>query len=336
MKLMLRILISMSLIGTGSALGQSASRGYSSTPVATVPPPQTNVSRVGAYGRSTSGLRDLMGAFQRSTDSVFVVPAAETSVADLLTTNEDMTVMARIFSRALKNANLGGHDSNFFASSLGGPFAGQGAPMAPNVYLEGYGALFTLSVDFPLAPGAKDEQPAPEASQAEADPLWQQTRDDIFEPQRSKRQGDPFEQRVQEYSAEKVESLKATLIAVLKHAANIRTLGPEEAVVVTVLGVMVPGQLQSIKSVPGSDEFEFIDSRQGRGRVTADRLADMPLSAPTVLMIRAKGSDISAFAKGQLNLEQFRERLRVLAYPHLGQMMDSDPRTSITIESRRR
>jgi hypothetical protein len=329
MNLMLRVIISMSLIGPASALAQSASSGVSSPPV------QTNVSSRGAYGRSTSALRDLMGAFQRSTGSVFVVPAAETSVEDLLTTNEDMTVMAQIFGRALKNANLGGHDNNFFASSLGGPFAGQGALMAPNVYLEGYGALFTLTVDFPLAPGAKDEQPTPQASESKTDPLWQQTRDDIFEPQRSKRQGDPFEQRVQEYSAEKVKSLKTTLITALKHAANIRALGPEEAVVVTVSGTTVHGQLQSIKSVPGSNEFEFIDD-QGRRRITADRLGDVAISAPTVLLIRAKGSDISAFAKGQLNLEQFSERVRVLAYPHLAQMRNSDRTTSITIGSRRR
>jgi hypothetical protein len=330
MKLLLRVLISMSLIGTSSALGQSAA------PAAPVEPSQTNLSRAGSYGRSTSGLRNLMGAFQSSTGSVFVVPAAESSLKDLLTANEDMTVMARIFSRALKNANLGGHDNNPFASSLGGPFAGQGTPMAPNVYLEGYGALFTLSVDFPLAPGAKDEQPAPQANQAEADPLWQQTRDDIFEPQRSKRQGDTFEQRVQEYSAERVESLKTTLIAVLKHAANIRTLGPEELVVVTVSGAIVRGQLQSIESVPGSDEFKFIDGQGRTGLIKANHLVDMQPSAPTILMIRAKASDIIAFARGELNLEQFRQRVRVLAYPHLGQMMNSDLTTSITIGRRRR
>ncbi len=330
MRMMLRVLISISLIGSGSAFAQTATSGYGSVPVA------TSVSRQGGYGRGASNLRALIGASQHRAGSVFVVPAAETSVKDLLAANEDMTVMARIFSRALKNANLGSHDSNLFVSSLGGAFAGHGAPMAPNVYLEGYGALFTLSVDFPLAPGANDEQPAPQADQAEADPLWQQTRDDIFEPQRSKHQGDPFAERVQEYSAAKVESLKSTLITALKHAANIRTLGPEEAVVVTVSGATVRGQLQSMRCVPGTNEVELIDSQGRTSRITADHLADIQPSAPTILMIRGKGSDIIAFARGEVNLEQFRPRVRVLAYPHLGQMMNSNTRTSITIGSRPR
>jgi len=332
MKLMLRVLISMSLIGSASALAQSASSSVSSPP----PPVETNVSSRGAYGRGASNLRDLMGAFQRSTGSVFVVPAAETSVEDLLTANEDMTVMARILTRALKNANLGGQNSNPFTSPLGFPFTGQGIPSVRTIYLEGYGALFTLSVDFPLAPGSRDEQATPEQNPEETDPLWQQVREDLYEPGRSERRVDPFDEETPQYNAEKVETLKATLTATLKHAANIRTLGPEEAVVVTVSGATVRGQLKSIKSVPGTNEIEFIDSQGRTSRITAEHLVDIQPSAPTILLIRAKGSDIIAFARGEVNLEQFRPRVRVLAYPHLGQMMNSNTRTSITIGSRSR
>ncbi|UCD48694.1 MAG: hypothetical protein JSW27_14310 [Phycisphaerales bacterium] len=316
MKVILRIFVAMSLIGTPSVLAQGASQPSGSSSVA------TSVGTTAGYYRRNVGpssYGDVLGLFRSGGSSAFVVPAGETSVEELLAANEDMTVMTRIFSRALGQANLAGHARNPFVS-----FLGQNGQPAPSVYLDGYGALFTLSVDFPLVPPSKDEQPAPQEEQAETDPLWEEMRADIFDPAPSQRRPELFAEGVPEYSAQKVESLKATLIATLKHAANIRALGPDEVVVVTVVGATLPGQLHSIRSVPGSNEYEFTGG-QGRTRITADHLADAARAAPTVLMIRATASAISAFAKGQSALEEFRDQVSVVEYPHLGQMVESGP-----------
>jgi hypothetical protein len=316
MKLIARVLIALSLIGTSTALAQATAAPSQSSGVAS-----SVAITPGYYGRTTrgSGYGSALGFLRGSSRPVFVVPAGETALEDLLAANEDMTVMTRIFGRALEQANLGGGASNPFVS-----FLGQSSQSAPSVYLDGYGALFTLSVDFPLAPGSQEQETPPQEDQAESDPLWQEMRADIFEPAQADRGTVPFEADAPEYSAQKVENLKATLIAALKHASNIRALGPDDVVVVTVVGAGVPGQLHGIKSIPGTDEFELVDD-QGRTRITADRLADVTRSAPTVLMIRATASAISAFAKGQSNLAQFREQVRVLQYPHLAQMMESGP-----------
>jgi hypothetical protein len=147
----------------------------------------------------------------------------------------------------------------------------------------------------------------------------------MFEPQQANRRDGPYQDNAPQYNAQQVETLKATLIATLKHAANIRVLDADEAVVVTVVGTNAPGHVQGIKNIPGSDDYEVISSEGIRSRISADRLAEVGRSAPTVLMIRAKVSAITAFAQGQLSLAQFRAQVRMVEYPHLGQMSSSNP-----------
>ena len=353
MKTILQVLISINLLTAAGAWAQNSnsSRGYSSSPappqpssvsVQTTRPVQTTrtiqapsyARSAGVYGDNSSTLSDLIGTFQRGPSAVFVVPAADASLTDLLTVNEDLTVMARILNRALQQANLGGQDGNPFSYSFAMSFPGAGTQMAPNLYLEGYGALFTLSVDFPLSPVATNDETAPAEQTTDTDPVWQEMRQDLFEPQQPGRQVDPMDSQMQQYSPQKVETLKAALIGALKHAANIRALKPDEAMVVTVMGPTVPGQLHSIKSIPGTDEFEIVDDR-GPRRISKDRLAELPqLTAPTILMVRAKAADIGAFAQGQLNLDQFRQRVNVVTYPHLGRMVNSGSDTSIFLGGR--
>lgn len=313
MKLMLQVLIAASLTGTASVFAQNAVSS-SSPPVA---PPGVQASS--GYARSADAYGTLLGALRGGgSNSVFVVPAQEMTIEDLLAANEDMTVMTRIFSRALEQANLGRWPDNPYV-----PMLGQSGQSSPTVYLGGYGALFTLSVDFPLAPGSKDEQPKPDESQAQVDPLWQEMRSDLYEPQPAQR-GAPRQQNAPQYDPRQVETLKTTLIAALKHAANIRALAPDEVVVVTVVGARQEGDVHSIRSVSGSDSFEIRDGQGRRGQVDAARLADVTFTAPTVLMIRAGASAIQSFAKNQMSLEQFRQQVRILEYPHLGQMRSSN------------
>jgi hypothetical protein len=55
------------------------------------------------------------------------------------------------------------------------------------------------------------------------------------------------------------------------------------------------------------------------GRVIEETsLNELGLYSPTVLVIRAKKADIDSFAKGDLDLEQFRQRVQMISYPFLG------------------
>ena len=77
----------------------------------------------------------------------------------------------------------------------------------------------------------------------------------------------------------KVEQLTTNIVKTLKHAANIQCLKPGELVIVTVNG-----------SEPAP-------------------------SIPTVLTVRARKSDIDAFAKTALNLDQFRKKVQITTPP---------------------
>ncbi len=116
----------------------------------------------------------------------------------------------------------------------------------------------------------------------------------------------PAEDYAEEYNAEKVEDLKRTLIKALKHAANIRNLGPDDLVTVVVSG-----------SEPGIAVRHIHVSSRSTGVVKSQTPSwpnEMTSSAPTFLAIRAKKSDIDAFAKDELDYDQFHQLTQVFTY----------------------
>lgn len=119
-------------------------------------------------------------------------------------------------------------------------------PTSQALYLDGYGALFTLNVRFPLLPPAvKKTEPK---SKKPEDSDWEKARRELFEP-RGGATGDRLAMPgmaslgdwngrgggpEMEYDAGKVESLKRAILETLKNAGNIRHLKPEEAITVRV------------------------------------------------------------------------------------------------------
>jgi len=222
------------------------------------------------------------------TSAVRVVPAGEIAVDTLAAVTEDMTVMRRIFQTTVEQAPATDYAFGVYGASdpFQTMFMGRGRQNGQTMYLQGFGALFTLDVDFPLSPGpqAEEEDPQEQADMG-VDPVWRATRQQLFDPRSSDRREKSNDQG-QVYSAEKVEKLKTDIIKALKHAANIRHLAPDEVVVVTVSGRPV-------------------------------LLPDDMIAATTVLTIRAKRSDIDSFAKGDSNLDQFRQKVQVISHRQL-------------------
>lgn len=260
--------------------------------------------------------------------SVLVIPSAETKAEDVAAIAEDMNVMSRIFENNLEQARIPTVRGGLFASSrdpwvalLGGGSAIQG------MYLQGYGALFLMKVDFPLsAPPQAQEQPKAE-QKTDADPVWEQMRREMYEPQEAGR--GPSKEPEQKYDPEKLENLKTTLVKALKHAANIRSLASGESVILVVAGSGESGGARvsaihgghvafsqrnqivvAAKSSDGTDETTTI--------VKAPSSSQPTYFSPTALVIRAKKSDIDEFAKGSLDADQFRQRAQVFACPYLG------------------
>jgi len=250
--------------------------------------------------------------FSRSDASaVLVIPTSEMKAEDIVTIIEDMTVMARIIDK-----QLGQEQSRQMWFSRG--FMGHSSRMAETMYLQGYGALFLKKVDFPLSPGPEAQEEEQQTKKEEGtDPVWEQTKKDFFEPQEDRKRRE--ERPEEKYDAEKVENLKTNVVKALKHAANIRNLKSDESVILTVTGggssggfhgygLMFPGRGQVLVQNKGNKSLGIVAP-------TPPTLPTLPnssgFSSPTVLIIRAKKSDIDSFAKGDLDFDKFRERVLI-------------------------
>jgi hypothetical protein len=322
------VLIALNLITAGFALAQ-----VEEAPAQIQQPSATNVSQVQndinqlisrsvslSTGRRTAG----------TSNTVFVIPSQEIKTEEILTINEDINVMSRIFEDKLNQVRLDRSNVNWsftggrWMSDSYGRYLGFGSNRTGCMYLQGYGALFLMNVDFPLsAPPEAEKQQEEKPEKENVDKVWEETRQQIYEPQETRRTGRGAERQEVKYDAEKVEKLKTTLIESLKHAANIRILKPDESVVLSITGSGVSSdKIVSMVDIPGTDQILVVQEKGG-SKVTkvykGGLPGDLQLSSPTVLVIRAKKSDIDGFAKGSLNLDSFRQRVQILSYPLLGE-----------------
>ena len=76
-------------------------------------------------------------------------------------------------------------------------------------------------------------------------------------------------------------------------------------------------------NVAGNNRQVVIQEKGANGQTSmkilnGNSLDDIGLSTPTVLVIRAKKSEIDAFAKGELDFDKFRANVQMFSYPYLG------------------
>jgi len=272
---------------------------------------------------------------------VLVVPAGEVKAEDLAEIIEDMQVMSHILDERFKETRrVQGAFTDF------GDFFGRDNRTTEATYLQGYGVLFSMEVNFAFSPPPKPQEQRTEQTAENIDSTWQRARRQMFSP------GDPRRSRgsgsAEEYNSQMVEELKRDLITTLKHAANIRGVQPDEWVILTVIGggrqsggvyggggFMMGGMEMSGGSAYGGSTS---DRRAGRGGYEGGGMMggamggmgggigggmmgggiggfdEMGVSPATVLTIRAKKSDIDAYAKGEQILVQFQQKVQIFTY----------------------
>jgi hypothetical protein len=262
--------------------------------------------------------------------NALVIRSSDSDPKDQSELQEDLAVMSHILDKAL-DENLGG-DTRGKAMGIDVFFTPNSSPVR-SLYLEGYGALFMLKVRFPvLAPPAKEET---QKEKQPEDSAWEEARRELFgQPQA----GVPAPAPGEEYSEEKVSKLKDALLEALKNAANIRGLKSDESVTVCIFGggskggggaravVRAKPANPPVPPVPpapplGSGEAgsKTIPGRTPRlpstgWHVASGPQAGTPAARGTIMTIRVKKSDIEAFSKGKINLEEFRKKARITAY----------------------
>ncbi len=164
-----------------------------------------------------------------SSRKVLVIPATNVEAEDLVDITQDLQVMSHIFDERFKEPRtIKGMFTDF------GDFFGRDNRSTEAIYLQGYGTLFLMEVNFTFTPPPKSQEQEDEETAEDVDPTWQRAKQKIFSP-RGLGGGSEFisEER---YNVEKIDQLKTELIKTLKHAANIRNLKPDEWVILTVIG----------------------------------------------------------------------------------------------------
>jgi hypothetical protein len=228
---------------------------------------------------------------------VLVIPAQEMAPETYDRIVDDLNIMNRIIE---KNTGTLGDGGRAYGALLGGPgdimtprmlrpLGGRPKPM----YIGGYGAVFSLAVDFPLLP---PEGPEPNQVTEKADPTWIEAQRELLDPQAVLRVGRATVHG-RAYRADAVENLRSTLIGLLKHATNIRDLAPDAWLTILVQGGSATWSVYG-EARYGPDQMLMLPAARGAGR--------------TLLTLRARKTDIDQYATGALDAKQFRQRVQIV------------------------
>jgi len=296
-------------------------------------------------GRRSTGYQSAIGPV--GSRKVLVVPAVDVNANDLAAITEDMQVMSHILDERFKETRrVQGVFTDF------GDFFGRDNRQTEAIYLQGYGVLFSMEVNFAFSPPPKQQEQQAEQTDKNVDSTWQRAKQQMFSP------GDPRSpggtDSGEEYNSRMVEELKRDLITTLKHAANIRGVQPDEWVILTVIGGgrqsgggfggggfmmggmggyggMMGGGYGVSSGSSGSGGGGMMGGMggggmgggmmggmgggmMGGGMGGMGGPGEMGVSPATVLTIRAKKSDIDAYAKGEQILVQFEQKVQIFTY----------------------
>jgi hypothetical protein len=242
---------------------------------------------------------------------VCVLPQEGAKGEDLAITIRDAQVMSRILDHVLKRPRwIGGVFYDY------GDFFQEDSHPIQATYVQGYGVLFFVEVDFSLVqtPKAEQEQQPAEAEEGHVDPVWRQAELGMLSSEKS---GDPQQL---DSPGVKAEHLKTELTKVLRHASNIRNMKAEEWVVISVTGEDHSDEglayIMAYTITPHLSEEGQVGLEvrvDGREVSDANEVGGyyLRLRSPRscVLTLRAKKSDVDAFGKGELNYEEFNQRV---------------------------
>ncbi len=256
--------------------------------------------------------------YSSSSDSVppVVIRFGPTDSTAVGTMEEDLAVMTYIIDRAMDRA---GEDVP--AQSMNIPLIyTSGGRSVRSMYLEGFGPLFMIKVNFPVhAPAEPKPEPAEKTSSE-----WEEAKQNLYgaqEVQWMTTSGVPYE-------AERVDLLKKHLLQALKNASNIRGVEPDEHITIAVFGSPAPSAVA--RGAGGGGMGAGFSAGVGDATLanTVEPFQQLPYGTRsgktlklertalkgTVLTLRVKKSDVDAAAKGTLDPEAFAKTATVNTY----------------------
>ena len=148
--------------------------------------------------------------------------------------SDDLTVMARILDKAIAEHTDGLHPKKV-AGGIEITVLNAGLSSATRaMYVDDYGAIFTLSVNIPLK--AQPQVVNVEPKEQKRRTPWQETQSELYGPgPRMIKRWQPALWR--QFDQEEVDAFKAMLVETLREATNIRHLKPNDIIAVVVRGM---------------------------------------------------------------------------------------------------
>jgi len=279
---------------------------------------------------------------------VLIVPAEEVKPEELAAITEDMQVMSYILDERFRETRrIQGVFTDF------GDFFGRDNRATEATWLQGYGVLFSMEVSFAFSPPPKAQPQQAEQPGEQADSTWQRAKQQVFSPGEfagAEGAGSAEEynsQVVEELKRDLITTLKhaANIRGLQPDEWVILTLvggGREFGVGFGGRMPMTGGMSMSTGSaysgvssggMGGGFSGGYGGGGFGGGGVSGGVGGGMGMgmmsgmgggmmgggmamgsSSSTVLTIRAKKSDVDAFAKGEQTFEQFQQKVTVLLY----------------------
>jgi hypothetical protein len=202
---------------------------------------------------------------------------------------EDMQVMSMILEETANPPQDSGRQI-LFGGRLPRAFFGSHFRPAPQAtWIDGYGIVFLLEVEYPVIAINVSDAKRSAPTEDKEDEIWQRSKNKL----KGLDQPETKEEKAVVFDPDRVELLREKLTASLKQASNIRTLSPNDRIVVVVRSI-IDGD------VPGRHAHE-------------DTKTSVPV--PTSIMtIQATKKDIDAFAEGKLDLDKFTQKVSVVVY----------------------
>lgn len=264
-----------------------------------------------AHGAMSNVELRLAHVAHRAPQSVLVLQTREFDPRRQVELEEDLSIMGRILDKAASEMI----DANPFNHAMGiNLVLSSGATPIRSLYMDGFGVVFLLNTNVPLLPPEPQEpdEPAPTPK----DTAWETARQELYGRPAGSRPPGLFRQYGAtspraEYDADKVARLQNGLLESLKSATQIRHLDPTDSITVSALGYSGKGTspARTLFSSARHDAFG-LPSRPVESFGMGNPLGGGPGEThDAVLTLKAQKSDIDAFAAGDLDVEEFRQRI---------------------------
>ncbi|MBL9135971.1 MAG: hypothetical protein JNK85_08890 [Verrucomicrobiales bacterium] len=264
------------------------------------------ISQAAQVGRSVAL------SFRRGgTPWALVLPGDRLTTEQAENMTEDLAVMTKILRKSTRPG-----DAETGAWRVGPGFVGYlyGGSGPDALYLDGFGALFLISVDFPLvgpreASGNREEQVT--------DETWERTRRELREG------GDPFDRSLGRnfrqpgealvYREDRVNELRENLIDALKHATNLGGVPADETIAIAVFCPTARGDEANPAAAAKRKSRSAYSKVDDDGVWTTGAMIGLENSGQpgSVMGLRVRKSDVDAFAKGKIDRDAFAKKIQI-------------------------